>query len=162
MHPLLKSLSYGDKRMVKGVEDVVVLVKKDPSLFSILINGISSNNELIAMRSADAIEKLTTNYPEWLNPHKNRLIELISQADQQEVRWHLCQIVPRIPLSKRERKDLIKLFQRFLTDKSRIVVTFTMQALTDLAGNDKEIIQEVFPIIKDLTEWAELLIEANY
>lgn len=152
MHPLLKSLSHGDKRMVKGVAVAFELVRKDPSLFSILINGISSDNELIAMRSADAVEKLTVDRPEWLAAFKHDLIDYIPKIEQKEVRWHLCQIIPRLPLRKKEREELINVFQSFLKDQSRIVVTFAMQALADLAGRDKKLKSKVIPIIGDLTK----------
>lgn len=151
LHPLLESLSLGDKRMVKGVDNAVETIINDPALFSVLIDGLSNENKLIAMRSADAIEKLTIDNPEWLQPYKNTLIEIVNNAKQQEVRWHLCQFIPRLSLSIDERKELIVELQHYLNDKSKIVVTFTLQALADLAGNDKKMIQEIKPIIEELT-----------
>lgn len=150
LHPILESLSHGDKRMVLGVEEAVESVLKNPSLFPILINGLITNNELIAMRSADSIEKLTIHNQEWLQPHKNTLIKLVNDVKQQEVRWHLCQIIPRLTLSLKERIELTEYFKFYLTDKSRIVVTFTMQALVDLAGNDSTMKSDVRPIIEKL------------
>ncbi len=137
--------------MVKGVDNAVETVKNNPTLFTVLIDGLSSENELIAMRSADAIEKLIKNNLELLHPYKNKLMALVNNVTQQEVRWHLCQFIPRLSLSIDERKKMIVELQRYLNDKSKIVVTFTMQALADLAGNDKKMIQKIKPIIEELT-----------
>jgi hypothetical protein len=150
LHPILESLSHGDKRMIQGVEEVIRILNKDNTLFPIIIEGIINENELIAMRSADAIEKLTINNPEWLQPYKNTLIKLVNDVKQQEVRWHLCQFIPRLTLSLKERIELTEYFKFYLTDKSRIVVTFTMQALVDLAGNDSTMKSDVRPIIEKL------------
>lgn len=151
MHPLLLSLSHGDKRMVEGVEEAVGAVENDPSLFQILIDGLQSNHELIAMRSADAIEKLTITHTDWLLPFKKTLNSLVITAKQKEVRWHLCQIITRLELKLSERKELIEQFKLYLNDQSKIVITFTMQTLVDLAGNDKQLIHEIFPLIEELT-----------
>jgi len=78
------------------------------------------------------------------------LIKLVNDVKQQEVRWHLCQIIPRLTLSLKERIELTEYFKFYLTDKSRIVVTFTMQALVDLAGNDSTMKSDVRPIIEKL------------
>lgn len=150
LHPLLESLSHGDKRMVIGVEEAVSLVLKDSSLFPILIDGLINDSELIAMRSADAIEKLTSDNHGWLQPHKNTLMKLIKNANQQEVRWHLCQIIPRLSLSLKERIALTEEFKVYLTDTSRIVVTFALQAMVDLANEDEKMRSEVVPIIKKM------------
>ncbi len=150
LHPLLESLSHGDKRMVIGVEEAVSLVLKDSSLFPILIDGLINDSELIAMRSADAIEKLTSDNPGWLQPYKNTLMKLVKNANQQEVRWHLCQIIPRITLSLKERIALTEEFKVYLTDTSRIVVTFALQAMVDLANEDEKMRSEVVPIIKKM------------
>lgn len=152
MHPLLEKLNHGDKRMILGVDEVIQDVLKDNSLFPILINGINHENHLVAMRCADAVEKLTVDHPEWLTAFKPNLIGYIPRIKQKEIRWHLCQIIPRLPLTKKERIDLIEVFQSYLKDKSKIVVTFTMQAMVDLTGRYEKLKSEVLPIIRKLTK----------
>jgi len=149
-HYLLDLLSHGDKRMILGVKEVVNNIKQDNSLFPILIHGLTNESELIAMRSADAIEKLTSDNPEWLQPYKNTLMKLVKNEKQKEIRWHLCQIIPRLSLSLKERIALTEDFKVYLTDKSRIVVTFAMQAMVDLAENDAEMKSEAYLIIKNI------------
>ncbi|MBC8345948.1 MAG: hypothetical protein ISR89_01600 [Candidatus Marinimicrobia bacterium] len=138
--------------MVLGVKEAIDTVQKDPLLFSILIKGMPHENELIAMRSADAVEKLTYTQPKWLAPHKRFLIDLLGKSNQQEVLWHLAQIIPRLSLSKKEKEQLIYVFESLLKNKSRILVTFSMQAMVDLSNGNKELKNQIFPIIQDLTK----------
>ena len=51
------------------------------------------------MRAADAVEKITARRPELLRPHKRRLLTELALIPQQEVRWHVAQMLPRLSLS---------------------------------------------------------------
>ena len=52
---------------------------------------------------------------------------------QPELRRHLAQVLPRLELSRRDHVIVVAVFRRYLQDQSRIVMTFAMQGLTDLA-----------------------------
>ena len=41
------------------------------------------------MRSADAIEKVSSQQPEYLKLFKKRLLKEVASIDQQEVKWHV-------------------------------------------------------------------------
>jgi hypothetical protein len=99
------------------------------------------------MRSADVIEKFTLRHPEYLQPYKDKLLYEIAGIDQKEVRWHLCQIIPRLKLSENEINYAFILCKKYLHDKSSLVKTFAMQALFDLAQLNKNILPEVKIII---------------
>lgn len=152
IHPLLESLSYGDKRSIMGVKKAMMSLENNPSLFSILVKGMSHNNELIAMRSSDAVEKLSVIHPDWLIDFKKSFIKLLSQTNQQEVLWHLAQLVPRLILNKEEKHHLIQSFENLCEQKSRIVVSFSLQAMVDLAEKDSQLIRKIYPIIKNLRQ----------
>jgi predicted thioredoxin/glutaredoxin len=70
----------------------------DPPLFEIVFDGMLSDDPLIRMRSADAIEKITAKRPEYLQPYKEKLIKQIAKSEQQEVRWHWPISQRRIPI----------------------------------------------------------------
>jgi HEAT repeat protein len=52
---------------------------------------------------------------------------------QKEVRWHVAQLLPRLALTPRQQTQAVALLRGLLDDGSRIVRTFAMQALADLA-----------------------------
>ena len=107
-------------------------------------------NPVIRMRSADAVEKITALCPECLQPYKAVLIREVAGSQQQEVRWHVAQMAPRLDLSAEEREAVVGILLAYLEDQSRIVKTFSMQALADLAQTDAQLRSQVLPILEEL------------
>jgi hypothetical protein len=112
---------------------VVEIIRRQPALFPALIDGMHHDDEVVCMRAADALEKLTVTNPEWLQPFKVQLIKLAARTAQQELRWHLAQVLPRLKLSRRDLVIVVAILRGYLEDPSRIVKTFALQGLTDLA-----------------------------
>jgi HEAT repeat protein len=149
MHELLHKLTGGDRRSIGRVDEVIAAVRQDPALFAVLIDGMEADDPLVRMRSADAIEKLTVDHPDWLCPHKDRILNDISAVSQQEVRWHLAQILPRLSLTAAERRQAVELLKSYLSDGSAIVRTFSLQALADLAERDASLLPEVTALLEE-------------
>src|SRR6266849_3843856 len=99
---VLALLEGGDRRTIGRSDEVAAIVSKDPSLFPKLIEGLWSEDPLIRMRASDATEKVTRSNSELLRPYKKELLGLMAEAKEQELRWHLAVIVPRLQLSARE------------------------------------------------------------
>ena len=152
MHAILKKLQGGDRRSIGRVDEVVVSVLGSISLFEELINGLFTADPVLRMRAADAVEKATLVRPELLTPHKKILIRLAGDTDQQEVRWHMAQILPRLTLKPGDRKTIVDILFTYLNDKSKIVVTFALQALADFAAEDKKLRLRVIRQLEDFTE----------
>ncbi|MGH3140725.1 MAG: hypothetical protein ACRDQE_13420, partial [Gaiellales bacterium] len=102
----------GDRRSIGRSNEVVADVLADPSLFDLIFDAIASDDPLIAMRAADAVEKVTAVQPELLRPHKRRLLTELASIPQQEVRWHVAQMLPRLSLSARERRQAAGIVRR--------------------------------------------------
>ncbi len=134
MVEILKKLQGGDLRSIGRANEVVGDVLDNSSLFGQLFDGMCSKDPVIRMRAADAVEKVTRSNTDLLVPFKKRLIEEVSQIEQQEVRWHVAQMFPRLDL---ERDELERVFQLLLEwikgSKSNIVKVNSMQSLYDIA-----------------------------
>lgn len=139
MSGLLKKLEGGDRRSIGRVRAVVAEVLADPSLFGDLFAGMLHADPLIRMRAADAVEKITARHPEYLHPYKTKLIEQVASIEQQEVRWHVAQLFSRLDLDEAERRTVVAILSEYLLDNSKIVKTFSMQALADIGGQDDEL-----------------------
>ena len=79
---------------------------------------------------------------------KLKLLELAAHTRQQELRWHLAQMVPRLQLTTSEKNKIIAIFFDYLQDKSKIVVTFAMQALADFAAADSTLRPRVIRMLE--------------
>ncbi len=139
MNSILKKLEGGDRRSIGKVDEVIADVLANPRLFPVLFDGMLADDPLIRMRTADAVEKITVEHPEYLQPFKNKLIKKVARIEQQEVRWHVAQMFPRLKSTEKERQEIFKLLDEYLKDKSSIVKTFAMQALADFAIADRRL-----------------------
>jgi hypothetical protein len=151
MPDILNKLTGGDRRSIGHVDEVVANVLNNPDLFDAVFNGMLADDPLIRMRAADAVEKITAKHPEYLHPYKPKLIEQIAGIDQQEVRWHVAQMFPRLKTSRTEQAVVIGILQDYLNDKSKIVKTFAMQALADFAERDPHLRPNIIPLLEELT-----------
>lgn len=150
MNPIVRKLKEGDLRQKGKSEEVVADVLKKPQLFRQVLAGIVDTEPGVRMRASDAVEKITRLRPELLQPYKKDFLDVFTTIDQKEVRWHLAQILPRLELAKKERQRVFNLLVSFLDDDSRIVKTFAMQGLADIAEMDRSYLPRVVKIVERL------------
>ena len=103
-----------------------------PALVKEAVRLLSGDDAIVRSRAADALEKASRVAPAILGPHKRELLRLASVASQQELRWHLAQMLPRLELTARQRMNCLALLRGYLGDRSRIVTACALEALWDL------------------------------
>jgi len=145
---ILDKLRGGDRRSIGRSEEVVADVIRQPSLFGLLVAGMLDPDPLVRMRSADAVEKVTRERRDWLNPYRRLILDQIAGVDQQEVRWHVAQLIPRLGLAEADVSWVRAILEGYLSDRSRIVQVEAMQALTYLAELSPALRPEVKGLIQ--------------
>jgi hypothetical protein len=158
---ILSRLRGGDRRSIGNVGEVVVAVRKKPDLFKDLVAGLFEEDPLVRMRAADAMEKISYENPASLQPFKTQLIRLARKTQQQELRWHTAQMIPRLNLTPKEIATVTDIFFDYLKDKSKIVVTFAMQALSDLALMEGAATDRVIEAIEKLAQTGSPAIQSR-
>jgi hypothetical protein len=146
---ILALLEGGDRRSIGRADQVAAIVAKDAGLFPELIAGLWSGDPLVRMRAADATEKVTRGNREFLQPYKKELLGLMAETKQQELRWHLAAMIPRLRLSARERQLAVSLMNGYLDDGSSIVKTSALQGLADLAQDDTSLRPKVIEVLRE-------------
>lgn len=149
MPDVLKKLRGGNRRSIGRANEVVEDVLNDPTLFQAVFRGMLGDDPVLRMRCADVVEKVTAQRPQYLWPHKQGLLEQVARIDQQEVRWHVAQIIPRLEWSGEERAIVMEILLGYLHGESRIVRTFTLQALADLAEQHSELRPQVIRLLQE-------------
>jgi hypothetical protein len=148
---ILPLLRGGDRRKIGRANQVAAIVSEDPELFPELIAGLWSADPLIRMRAADAAEKVTRKNREFLLPYKKELLGLMTETKQQELRWHLAAMAPRLLLNAKERQVAFSSLESYLEDHSSIVKTSALQGLADLARDEPSIRSRVTEIVREAT-----------
>ena len=151
MNDVLRRLAGGDRRSVGSSDEVAQTISSDPRLFAQVFEAMLFDDPVVRMRAADAIEKATRDHPELLRPYKSRLLRRVAPIDQQEVRWHVALMLPRMQLTPTERDWAVSILFDYLENRSSIVRTCAMQGLADLALQDPKLAKRVIPLIESLT-----------
>ena len=144
-------LREGDRRTVGHVAEVVETVLREPRLVSVLVDCVFDADEGTRMRAADALEKISRQRVTELQPYASALLGLFEENDQQELRWHLAVLLPRLRLDANQRRRTGRALQECLSARSSIVRTFALQGLSDLTAQEPSLT----PVVLDALRSAE-------
>src|SRR5579884_3180980 len=76
--------------------EAVSAVLANQALFPELFAGFFHSDSVVRMRTADAVEKVTRAHPRLLDRWKPAILGPLSQLQENEVRWHIAQMIPRL------------------------------------------------------------------
>jgi hypothetical protein len=140
-------LTAGRHRLSSGrTAEVIDLVRAHPRKAAQLLECLWDEDPGVAMRAADALEKLSRNHPSLLSSWKAPLLGLLAQATQNKLRWSLAATIPRLELTIPECRRVARTLQSWLEDTNSIVKTCALQGLADLTSQDPSL----QPVVLDL------------
>lgn len=102
MGVVVEKLAGTDRRSIGAADEVAEEIAADQALFDEVFEALWFDDPVIRMRAADALEKASRRCPERLVPHKGALLGELAEIEQHEVRWHVAQMLPRLPLNPQE------------------------------------------------------------
>jgi len=129
-------LAGGDRRSIGRADELVKALERQTSLLPELVEDMWNPDPVIAMRAADATEKLSRKQAHRLQRFEKEFLGLAGETQQQELRWHLAAMLARLHLSPAEQRRTAAILTQYLEDQSSIVRTFALQGLFDLAVLD--------------------------
>lgn len=148
---ILQKLEGGDRRSIGRSPEVVAELLADPGRFAALFAGLFSDDPVVRVRAADAVEKITVVYPAYLRPYKTPLLGPLAHSPDKEVRWHIAQMLPRLQWTSQEQRMVYDLLIEYLSDTSSIVKTCAMQGLADLTRQAPKFRSRVLRQLQGLT-----------
>ncbi|TAK39564.1 MAG: hypothetical protein EPO28_10695 [Saprospiraceae bacterium] len=133
MNDLTPYLQGGGLRSTGEVEQLLPLIKTQQD-FDELFRFMFSEERLVAMRAADAVEKIALRQPDFLQKHKAEVLHLLPQARHIEFKWHLALLVSRLPLAEKESQAVWAVLKGWAMDasESKIVRVNSLQAMSEL------------------------------
>jgi len=133
-----------------GKSSSVLTAVNDQESFDELFELIFHHERPLVMRSVDAVEKITSKHPEYLNPHKRQLLNILKSADHKELKWHIAQLITRIELNKKELENVwhILVYWALNKNESKIVRVNSLQGLFDLSIQHAELRKDFAGVIK--------------
>jgi hypothetical protein len=103
--------------------------------FDELLAIVFHHEKQLAIRAAEAIDEITRKHPEFLVPHKAQLLTLLTTADHHEIKWHIAQWLPRIPLLDDDLGHVWRLLSYWAhnPNEGKIIRVHALQALHELS-----------------------------
>ena len=100
----------------------------------------------------EAGEKVSAKKPRLRDRRKAELLGLLAGAEQIELRWHLALMIPRLPLTARERRRAAGALECYLEDPSSIVKTCALEGLAALARMNVALRPEVKQLLENAAD----------
>ncbi len=142
-------LTAGRQRFSIGrTAEVVNLVRAHPPKAAQLIECLWDEDPGVAMRAADALEKLTRGDASFLQSMKAPLLGLMTEATENKLCWCLAITIPRLELTASESHRAAETLQSWLEDSSSIVKTCALQGLADLTRQGPSLLPAVVDLLR--------------
>jgi hypothetical protein len=132
-----------DLRKLKNIKKVIQAVT-DQKSFDELYRLIFHHERPLVMRAADAVEKITREHPDYLQPHKPQLLSILKSVDHKELKWHIAQLLPRLVLTTTELNDVWNILKHWALNpnESKIVRVNSLQGMFDISTHYPEYAHE--------------------
>lgn len=144
-----EKLSGGTRTSVGSSDEVIEELLKNPRNLSSIYELFLDEDPVIAMRSSYVAMKVAEQQPETVEPFSEYLFNNLGRFTQQEVRWHVPQLLGHLTLSDSQKKIAYTYLMNWAeTDSSKIVGYYSLQAAADISQSDKELLQDFIPRLK--------------
>jgi hypothetical protein len=125
----------------------------DQESFDELFTLVFHHERPLVMRAVDAVEKITRKNGHYLDSHKIQLLSTLKSADHKELRWHIAQLLPRIPLTLEEQEEVwhTLVYWARNPNESKIVRVNALQGLSDLSKKNTNFRDAFKVLLNDLS-----------
>jgi hypothetical protein len=126
------------------------MVESDPSLVTQLVALTADEDELVAMRALDLLEKLAHDHVDWTDPHKKVFIGPLASSDRWEVRLQIVRALPLFPWSRAQARRVEEILLENVAFPQIFVRAWALDGLALLAER-KETLMPV--VLRHLVEY---------
>jgi hypothetical protein len=149
MSTFKEKLTGGTRTSVGAADEVIQVLLNDTDGLSAIYDLFLDEDPVVAMRSSYVAMKVAMLMPQSVSPFANDLVKNLHLYTQQEVRWHIPQLLVHVELTgaqKRKAYEVLMLWSE--TDKSKIVGYYSLQTAADFAKTDDTLLQDFIPRLK--------------
>ena len=146
-----EQLAGGTRTSVGEAEQVVKKALTVVPLRREIYELFLDDDPVVAMRASYVAMKLAQSDPATAQEFKKMLLKNLSLYRQQEVRWHVPQILVHMKLTAAEQRKAYEVVMEWSeTDASKIVAYYGLQAAADFAEVDDALLEDFIPRLRKL------------
>ncbi|MEM6841709.1 MAG: hypothetical protein AAF632_05760 [Bacteroidota bacterium] len=148
-----QKLSGGHPNSLGNTVEVVHEVLTNPGRLEDLYQCYFSKDEVVRLRTSNAIKRICQQHPDWLVPYIDRFLTEVANIDQLSAQWTLAQLFLALTsfMSPSQSQEAIVLLKRNLTEYDDwIVLNQTMQTLFEWSKEDRSLRSWLKPHLEKL------------
>jgi hypothetical protein len=162
--PFETMLTGGHPNSLGRTLEVVEIVFKDSSKLSELYNCYFSKDEVVRLRTSNALKRICAERPDWLVLYIDKLLSEVADIQQASAQWTLAQVFNSLTsyLSASQKQKAINVLKRNLEHNDDwIVQNQTMQTLADWAKTDEALKTWLEPHLDELVNDERKLLQVE-
>jgi hypothetical protein len=141
----------GTRTSVGQAESVVKKALASVPLRREIYQLFLDDDPVVAMRASYVAMKMAQSDPATTHEFKKLILKNLSNYTQQEVRWHVPQLLVYMKLTQAERRKAYAVIMEWSeTDTSKIVAYYGLQAAADFAEVDDALLEDLIPRLRKL------------
>ena len=149
MKSVREKLTGGTRTSVGSADEVIQKLLKNTVGLSVIYDLFLDEDPVVAMRASYVAMKVAEQKPDSVEPFAKDLLKNLNLYTQQEVRWHIPQLLAHPNLTPAQRRKAYEVLMEWSeTDKSKIVGYYSLQTAANFAETDDKLLQDFIPRLK--------------
>ena len=149
MKSVREKLTGGTRTSVGSADEVIQKLLKNTAGLSVIYDLFLDEDPVVAMRASYVAMKVAEQKPDSVEPFAKDLLKNLNLYTQQEVRWHIPQLLAHLNLTLAQRRKAYEVLMEWSeTDKSKIVGYYSLQTAANFAETDDKLLQDFIPRLK--------------
>ena len=149
MKSVREKLTGGTRTSVGSADEVIQKLLKNTAGLSVIYDLFLDEDPVVAMRASYVAMKVAEQKPDSVEPFAKDLLKNLNLYTQQEVRWHIPQLLAHLNLTLAQRRKAYEVLMEWSeTDKSKIVGYYSLQTAANFAETDEKLLQDFIPRLK--------------
>ncbi len=147
-------LTGGHPNSLGRTVEVVDIVLANPVRLDDLYQCYFSDDEVVRLRTSNAIRRVSNEHEEWLVPYIDRFLTEIAAIDQASTQWTLAKLFQTLEhnMSAEQKARAQQIMRRNLAEhEDWIVLNNTMETLTEWAEEDEALCEWLVPQLERRT-----------
>ena len=148
-------LTGGHPNSLGRTIEVVDIVLAQPKQLKQLYECYFSDDEIVRLRTSNALKRVCREHPDWLEPYIDGFINEIAKIDQASAQWTLANLFEMLEffMTKQQKSKAKNILKNNLENHTDwIVLNMTMQTLADWAKSGARLVKWMIPHLQRLSK----------
>jgi HEAT repeat protein len=129
MNTVLQYLTGGDLRSDGNANEVASLILDNPNLINDLLDGLDEPRDVVRARTADALEKVSRDKPEYLLKKLSQFMRMAKSDPVPMVRWHAAMVLTNLLALEQNVDKIGATMMALLADPNAFVKSWAITGL---------------------------------